>query len=192
MHPDSLEILRKNHDCMLLDCTYKTNRYNLPLLNIVGCTSQGTTFQIAVMLLKGEKEEDYYHAMQTLRTWFENAGIPTPRVITTDRELALINALGTWFPEPIKLLYRWHVNMNVVKHCKPLYPKDPENPKLPGPEFKEFYLSYIGVVEAPTETVYIERLSLFRANHKAETVEYVEDTWLTPYRDRLVRCYVDQ
>ena len=66
--------------------------------------------------------------------------------------------------------------MNVVKHCKALYLKDLKNLKLLGPEFKEFYSSYIEVVEASTETVYIEYLSLFRANHKVKTVEYVKDT----------------
>ena len=36
MHPASLELLKENCDIMLLDFTYKTNRYNMPLCHVTG------------------------------------------------------------------------------------------------------------------------------------------------------------
>ena len=131
-------------------------------------------------------------ALGVLSQWLAFNNIPPPHTVTTDRELALTNALATWFPGSAKLLCRWHVNKNVIRYCKPLYPKDPENPKEPGPEFRAFYTAYTEVIESPSQAEYLERLSRFRAFHTAETVGYVENTWLTPYKEQLVKYYVDQ
>ena len=61
--PLSTDIWRKHPDVMLLDCTYKTNKYGLPALNIVGVTNQNTSFQIAFILIKKETEIDFNWAM---------------------------------------------------------------------------------------------------------------------------------
>jgi hypothetical protein len=37
-HRDSVDFLQRFPYCIVLDCTYKTNRFNTPLLNIVGVT----------------------------------------------------------------------------------------------------------------------------------------------------------
>jgi MULE transposase domain len=55
----SLEILRDNHDILLLDCTYKTNRYRLPLLNILCVTKLHTTVNVGVVFMNRETEWDY-------------------------------------------------------------------------------------------------------------------------------------
>jgi hypothetical protein len=38
----SLRLLRKNPYILWMDCTFKTNRFKMPLLDIVGATSTGT------------------------------------------------------------------------------------------------------------------------------------------------------
>jgi len=48
IHPQSLRIYKENFDVLILDCTYKTNRYNYPLLDIVGCTGLNTSFNLGV------------------------------------------------------------------------------------------------------------------------------------------------
>jgi hypothetical protein len=35
-HPRSLELARRFPDIAIADCTYKTNKFNLPLLHIIG------------------------------------------------------------------------------------------------------------------------------------------------------------
>lgn len=35
-HPDSLKLAMVNQDVVLADCTYSTNKYNMPLLHLVG------------------------------------------------------------------------------------------------------------------------------------------------------------
>jgi hypothetical protein len=34
--PESIDLARSNQDVVLADCTYKTNKYDLPLLHLVG------------------------------------------------------------------------------------------------------------------------------------------------------------
>ncbi|XP_028085996.1 uncharacterized protein LOC114286975 [Camellia sinensis] len=46
-HPTSLNLLCAFPKVLLMDCTYKTNRHQLPLLEIVGMTLTYTTFSIA-------------------------------------------------------------------------------------------------------------------------------------------------
>jgi hypothetical protein len=47
-----------------LDCTYKTNRFHLPLLHIIGMTSFNTTFTVCVCFIASEKEVDYMVAIE--------------------------------------------------------------------------------------------------------------------------------
>jgi hypothetical protein len=66
-HPASIKLLKNHPDVLLIDCTYKTNRFNMPLLNICGATGNNMTPQFAVAFLSGEKEEDYTWAMERFK-----------------------------------------------------------------------------------------------------------------------------
>lgn len=54
IHPQSLSIYKENFDVLILDCTYKTNRYNYPLLDLVGCTGMNTSFNLGICFLHKE------------------------------------------------------------------------------------------------------------------------------------------
>ncbi len=43
----------------LLDCTYKTNKFFMPLLNVVGVISSYATFKVGFAFLHAENEEAY-------------------------------------------------------------------------------------------------------------------------------------
>ena len=58
-YPDSLVYLRAYPEVLLLDCTYKTNKYSMPLLDIIGVNTTRRSFYIAFAFLSGETEEDY-------------------------------------------------------------------------------------------------------------------------------------
>ena len=49
-----------------MDCTYKTNRFHMPLLDILGSTGLNHTFFTAFVFLSGETEEDYTAALKML------------------------------------------------------------------------------------------------------------------------------
>ncbi|CAJ0752946.1 11882_t:CDS:2, partial [Entrophospora sp. SA101] len=96
-HRISIALTRTYPVVLLLDCTYKTNRYRMPLLNVVGMTSFNTTFFSCFAFLKDEKEADYEWALSYISKIFN--GMSHPKVIVTYQELALMNVIGRIFPE---------------------------------------------------------------------------------------------
>jgi hypothetical protein len=103
-HPDSIEIYKKHPEVVLLDCTYKTNRFRMPLLNICAVTSNRKTVQVALCFLSGEKDEDYDWVMEKFRDIITNHEILELDTWVTDRELALMNTLDYLFPSGDHLL----------------------------------------------------------------------------------------
>lgn len=53
------QLLLKNHEVLIMDCTYKTNKYRISLLTIVGHTAIDTTFHVGFAFLSSESPEDY-------------------------------------------------------------------------------------------------------------------------------------
>lgn len=69
-----------------MDCTYKTNQYGLPLLDIVGFASIGSTFYLRFAFIRDEKEDTYEVMLSYLTKAYESLGLDTPRIILTDKE----------------------------------------------------------------------------------------------------------
>jgi len=90
-HPDSVKLLNAFHIVLLMDNTYKTNKYRLPLLEIVGVTSTGLTFSVAFVLLSNEHENNFVWTLQKLKGLFVT--VDYLEVIVCDRDLALMNAM---------------------------------------------------------------------------------------------------
>lgn len=55
---------------LIMDNTYKINRYKLPLLGIVGVTSTDLTFSVAFAYLSTERFNNFTWALQKLRELF--------------------------------------------------------------------------------------------------------------------------
>ncbi|KUF76678.1 hypothetical protein AM588_10000020 [Phytophthora nicotianae] len=62
-HPDIQDIYGWNSDVLILDCTYKTNSFDLPLLNIISMTNTNNVLPIAQCWRPGEKEENFVWAL---------------------------------------------------------------------------------------------------------------------------------
>ena len=120
MHPGSLELLKENYDIILIDSTYKTNRYGMPLCHITGRTSASRSFDIGYAFVHKERQENYALIIMNLKTIFI-IYIPNckPIIFITDKELALKNALHAceFFGKVPQIICQWHVKMNVLMHA---------------------------------------------------------------------------
>ncbi|KAH1212597.1 Protein FAR1-RELATED SEQUENCE 5 [Glycine max] len=104
---------------LLEHSTYKTNRYRLPLLDFVGVTPTAMTFSAGFAYLEAERVNNIVWALERFRGLFLIHD-RLPLVIVTDRDLALMNAVKTVFPESTNLLCRFHIDKNVKAKCKSL------------------------------------------------------------------------
>ncbi|MCI29376.1 protein FAR1-RELATED SEQUENCE 5-like, partial [Trifolium medium] len=100
-----------------MDSTYKTNRYGMPLFEMVGVASTGKTFNVAFAFLSNEKEENFTWALQQCQGLMRSEGMG-PMVTLTDRDTALMNAVASVFPDASPMVCRFHVLKNVSTKCK--------------------------------------------------------------------------
>ncbi|XP_068504159.1 protein FAR-RED IMPAIRED RESPONSE 1-like [Phaseolus vulgaris] len=122
-HPDSVKLLNAFNIVLMMDSTYKTNRYRMPLFEVVGVTSTGLTFSAAFMLLASERHHNFVWALEKLKGLFLRVD-SYPKVVVSDRDIALMNAINVVFPEAANLLCRFHIDKNVKAKCKMIvYPK---------------------------------------------------------------------
>ena len=106
IHPTTVTMWKQYPNVLLLDYTYKTNRFNMPLLNICAISRNNKVIQLRLAFLLGETKGDYTWAIRQLRNIMATSSIQEPVSIVTDRELALINCIDTLFPESTHLLCR--------------------------------------------------------------------------------------
>ncbi|XP_028119767.1 protein FAR1-RELATED SEQUENCE 5-like [Camellia sinensis] len=182
-HPTSLDLFRSFSRILIMDYTYKTNRYRLHLLEIVGVTSTEMTFSVAFAYLQYERVDNYAWVLATLRDGIDGFVVPT--IIVTDRELALMNAIQKIFPSGRHLLCRRHISKNVLTKCKKMFETQQK--------WEKFNHEWNSLVYSSSEIQYDERLKslLKEFSSYPDTVKYVMDTWLVPYKDKFVAAWTD-
>ncbi|KAJ5441771.1 hypothetical protein N7491_004177 [Penicillium cf. griseofulvum] len=81
IHKSSVKILQMNLWVISIDCTYKTNQYSLPLLDIVGFAATGSTFHAGFAFMRDEKEDTYEVILSCLTEVYESLSLdPLTRV----------------------------------------------------------------------------------------------------------------
>ncbi|KAK9714640.1 hypothetical protein RND81_06G108700 [Saponaria officinalis] len=91
-HPEAVKLFRAYPHVVLIDSTYKTNTYNMALVEVVGVTPAGSSFLIACMLIPYELEEGYTWLLRKLMDILKCIEA-SPSVFVIDRELGLVRAL---------------------------------------------------------------------------------------------------
>lgn len=197
-HPRSLAYLEAYPDILILDCTYKTNKYKMPLLDMVGVDACGRSFCIAFAFLNGEAEEDYLWALGSLRAIYERAGIRHPSVILTDRCLASMYSISTCFPAAASLLCLWHANKAVLSRCRPAFTKYHQGPIADADglsNWDAFYSHWHAIVNSKDEAAYhkaVQDIEKQYLHSHLNEVGYIRTTWLEPYKEKLVKAWVDK
>ena len=76
----------------------------MPFLHIVGVSNTEQNFKLTYCFLPGETEVNYGFAIQQLYLLYHRYNLK-PKVVITDKEQALKNALRMYFPGVPQLLY---------------------------------------------------------------------------------------
>ena len=88
-------ILEQYSEVLIVDYTYRTNHFNIPLFDILGVDSLQHTFYAGFCFLSQEKEEDYIWALDCLYDMYARSNWPMLKTIITDKDPALAAALAT-------------------------------------------------------------------------------------------------
>jgi hypothetical protein len=193
--PRSIQHLAKNPNVLLMDATYKTNRFNMPLVDTVGIDNCNRTFFISFAFMSSETNKDYKWSTQCNLELYQ-LYVPTVEglsIIATNVDAALIKAVHKKFPKAVALLCQWHVQKNILKHCNGGFVTDET--------WKAFEKAVNNIFYAKTKQDYEDQLQKFSVTYAWEKhpwftddyVEYIKSTWLTPTRKtQIVRAWTDQ
>ena len=181
-HPVSIQLLRAFPHVLLMDCTYKTNKFKMPLLNVIGITSTFKTFNVCFCFMTAETEEQYMWAVEQLKVLLHER---MPTVVATDREIALMNAVRNVFPSTKNVLCRWHIQKNVLAKCKRNF--------LDQEQWDKFNGIWNLVMNSKTEEDFNENWELLVTTFAqyGESVQYLQNTWL-PYKEHFVSAWTNR
>ncbi|KAM5528545.1 hypothetical protein FOXYSP1_19026 [Fusarium oxysporum f. sp. phaseoli] len=197
-HPDSLAYLQSYPDLLFLDCTYKTNKYGMPLLDMIGVDACQRSFCIAFAFLSGETEEDYIWALDRLRSMYELCGTRLPSVILTDRCIACMNAVSRCFPSAISLLCLWHANKAVLRYCQPTFVRQQQGSEAYQQgldDWNGFFNHWHSIIRSIDEETFDQRVKELEKRYVPqylEEVSYIKTNWLDLYKEKLVKAWINQ
>lgn len=185
-HTQSLQLAQRFSNVFLLDCTYKTNRFKILLLNIVGLDCSFVSFNAGFVFLREEKEADYDWALNAFARF-----VPSCSVLVTDRELALMNAIEKVYPDAKNILCLWHINKNILANCRKYFPAMQDEEET---EWNEFLLFWNAFCHSESQELldcnWRDFVEKYTHSHSS-AVRYVENTWLI-HQEKFVRFFVNQ
>lgn len=169
---------------LILDSTYKTNKYGLPLLQIVGVTNTNLSFQIAFAYLGHELTTHFSWVLQQLKEVCDLHGL-LPKIILTDRDLGTMAAIRDVFPSSTNLLCHWHVTKNVKAKIKEMVHKDRRD---------DVIAIWHNIVDSPTIPDFELNMRVFMESCAdiPSLISYVSDTWIKDHKERFICAWTNQ
>ncbi|KAJ5117506.1 hypothetical protein N7448_011138 [Penicillium atrosanguineum] len=213
MHRTSLAMLKHHPWVISMDCTYKTNRFGLPMLDIVGFTPTGATFHVALAFIQDEKQETYTVILRCLAEAYDSLGLAYPRTILTDKEKALINAIRQVFRLTNIMVCLWHINMNIMKKARPLLgdqiaiarrdnistrpmtkaQMDKELRQMVDTGWKKMLQGWNRIVYADSVSAFQTSWTWFQAQYSdpifLPILQYIEDEWLNDCPEQFLHIH---
>jgi len=98
-------------DVAVFDSTYKTNRYNLPLVPFVGVNHHYCIVIFGCGIIFHENTESY---VWLLKIFTEANAQKYPISVITDGDLAMQRAISVAWPNSLYRLCGWHIELNLV------------------------------------------------------------------------------
>lgn len=71
-HPDSIKLFNMFSTVLIIDSTYKTNKYKVPLLKIMGVTFTEKTYYVGFAFLDSKKREKCYLGLEVCQTMLKD------------------------------------------------------------------------------------------------------------------------
>lgn len=178
---DSVALYHRFNTVLVMDATYKTNRYNMPLFEVAGMTCSNKTFFLCACFMSKEIEESYIWALKQMKRYCFTRF--SPSVLVTDREKALMNAISCEIPNAVNLLCRWHIQKNVLTQINKKFISITEEDRT---SILDGWNSL--VANSSTEQKFNESFKAFcnslPTSGKNEFISYIKETWIDNYKEK--------
>jgi histone-lysine N-methyltransferase SETD2 len=174
---DTYELFQRYGTVLAMDCTYKTNIFNMPMLHVVSKAPTNQVFSIAIAFMSGETQLHYDWVLKQLD---DLLCFDKVEAIITDDEIALQNAIQHNFEHIHNIICLWHINKAVFANCRK---KICDTSRWDG-----FMSDWYKVCSSNSEEVFEELWKQFL--EKYADVEGVSN-YFYPKRDKFVKCFVD-
>ncbi|XP_074300785.1 uncharacterized protein LOC141632105 [Silene latifolia] len=180
----SLKFLKAYPYVLIADCTYKTNKYKMPVLEVIGVTPVHKNFSVFFAFLQNEQETAYDWAFKCLAKLLDSN---EPIVFVTDRETALINAIEMHFPSASLLLCRRHIEKNVEAWVKRNYYGN----AILGEVFAKGKWTQMVRSTTVEEFIANEELMYTTYSYIPGLRKYCKETWIDKYKERFVSAWTN-
>lgn len=108
------QLLKKYGELVLIDATYKTTKYALPLFLLVVRTNVSYV-PIAEFIVEAERTENILEALQIIKSWNQSWD---PKYFMLDYSQQEYQALHDLYPDGAKYLCTFHVEQARLRWCK--------------------------------------------------------------------------
>ncbi|KAE8214536.1 hypothetical protein CF327_g2091 [Tilletia walkeri] len=180
-HPNAISLTKRFHLAITIDATYKTNRYSMPFVHIIGLTATNATFCSAVALVTNEREQDYFWVLNEYKQMM-GGDLPI-HVLVTDRDAALGLAIPQVFPQAQHNLCRWHLNKNIATNCKSFFSGDAFE------DFQKFWSQLVGTKTEP-EFESMKEVLFAALSDLPVVIEYIKG--LLDLKEQFVSVWADR
>src|SRR6266498_1535761 len=119
-HHKHIDLLIENSEVLITDSTYKTNIFQIPLINIIRMTGTNRNFFTKNIFIPGERYEDYILVFFIIRKLYDVYELRYLSTFVTDTCPAEIAAMERVFPDVNYILCVWHINCNILAKLKSL------------------------------------------------------------------------
>ncbi len=183
----SQKILQSNFEVLIMNCTYKTNRYRMSLFVIIDQTAINIIFYVAFVFMSQKKLMNYIWILLQLKNLYVKLSLSFSVIMTTDCEKALTNAIRLKFSQTSHVFCIWHINNNVLINCKKAFNSE----KAWETFFEEWKAVMYANSEAEYNTAWNFLSEKYNSSH-SECIEYLWKTYILHYRRRFVKCFIDK
>ena len=188
-------ILCKNFEMLVMNCTYKTNRYNMSLLNIVDHIVIEITFYIDFAFIDREKKNRYMWVIEQLKALYKSLDIRDFAIVVIDLNLDLINVLKKFYLDVHVLLCIWHMNKNVKINCKFSFRDDEK-------VWDTFWAIYERIIYAHKKEDYYETWKNFTTTYSTKNAThsnlyhqnylYLRHIWIQSWLRVIVKVWINE
>ena len=187
-----MNIICKNFEILIMNCTYKINRYEMFLLNIVDIIFINIIFYIDFAFIYEKKKKIYFWMIQQLKKLYRTFDFRNLVVIIIDCDETLINVLKVEYFEITTLLCLFHVNKNVWTHCNFEFDENEKN-------FNIFYANYERVMYAHIMFEFKEIWSNLKieyycnfSNFYEICYHYIRNIWFMFFRKKICKICINK